>query len=124
MVIFRHEEVEPQRLRGYSKKSVQQGCSQLYARSVRSVREHDTMATCLREPDLAAKAGTSPMALSTFPITALHSENKHVNIDIGSHVPLPLNLNRQKIPAPEALQPSAPQRRISIQYGRHIIKEE
>ncbi len=65
MVIFRHEEVEPQRLRGYSKNSVQQDCSQLYAQSVRSAREHGTMATSLRKANSAARAEN--VTNGTFP---------------------------------------------------------
>ena len=42
--IFFHENVEPQSLRGCSKKSVQQGHSQFYAGSVRLVREHGKLA--------------------------------------------------------------------------------
>ena len=55
---FAQNEVAHQRLRVGSKKSVQQGHSHFYARSVHLVREHGKMATCLREA-APAKAGNA-----------------------------------------------------------------
>jgi hypothetical protein len=55
---FAQDEVTHQRLRVGSKKSVQQGRSHFYARSVCVIREHGKMATCLREA-APAKAGNA-----------------------------------------------------------------
>ncbi len=56
--ICRQGGVVHQRLRVGSKKFVQQGRSQLYARSVLPVREHEKLETCLRE---AASTGMEPL---------------------------------------------------------------
>jgi hypothetical protein len=55
---FAQDEVTHQRLRVGSKKSVQQGRSHFYARSVCVIREHGKVATCLREA-APAKAGNA-----------------------------------------------------------------
>jgi hypothetical protein len=55
---FAQNKVTHQRIRVGSKKSVQQGHSHCDARSVHLVREHEKIATCLREA-APAKAGNA-----------------------------------------------------------------